>query len=162
MQWRHCLDLGPEVLQRGGAETGAKAGRQLDGDHPVRPGHSGRCHFLPEPADAAFQVGEGATSFGVHGRREHDVRPGDARRAEGVDGDDKAGAVQGLRCQLTVRAVRQRIGPEEEEDVELPGRRPGEHAQGVKPGRRGQGCPPVVLVPLAAVLQPDASRQQAR
>ena len=158
-----ALDLGPELLQGAGAETGAETRRQLDGDHPVRPGRARGGHFLPEPADAAFDVGEAATSFGVYGGREHDVRPVDARSAEGVDGDDEAGALQGPCRQLAGPGspTRDRLRGGRGRRVR-PAAARASMPRASRPAVLGRGAPQWCSYQLAAVLQADPSGQQAR
>ena len=88
----------------------AQPSSQVDGDHPVRPGRPRRSDFLTDHADAPLQVGERAVQFGGRRSGKQDVGPVGGGGGEQVDGDDRAGTVEGPAGQVMVGNVAQDVG----------------------------------------------------
>ena len=122
---RGCRSRGP-----------SRAGRQLDGDHPVRPGHARGDDLLAEPGDPALEVGGGPGPLAVAGGRQDHV--GLARRVgeEGVDGDHEPDAVEAPAGQVPVGKSDSGSAPSRIRAWSRPSAAAASMPAGVQPARR--------------------------
>ena len=160
MDQRHFGQFCPQLVRGAGPGVGAQPIGQVDGDHPVRPGRSRRSDFLTDHGDAPLQVGERAVQFGGRRSGKQNVGPVGGGGGEQVDGDDRAGTVEGPAGQVMVGNVAQDVGAQQDKDVDSAFGGCPEDAQGVVAGRRREGRP-VGERPIPAYFQRGAPGEQA-